>query len=156
MAIALTLKEYLENHNVNYEVIEHRSTSSTLQTAEAVHIPGDKMAKSVLLGDDESYLMAVIPASHRLQLKHLNELTGRHLGLIEEDELVDAFADCEPGAIPPMGQPYGIETVIDESLATQPEVYFETGDHTKLIHMSGPQFREILEESASERISKHL
>ena len=156
MAIAITLKEYLDSHHVSYEVIRHRRTDSALQTSEAAHIPGDKMAKSVLLGDDESYLMAVIPATHRLKLAHLSKMTGRHLELIEEDELVQAFADCEPGAVPPTGKPYGIETVVDERLTEQPDVYFETGDHTQLIHVSGKQFRELLEESTRERISRHI
>jgi Ala-tRNA(Pro) deacylase len=156
MAIAITLKEYLKDHDIRYEVIEHRRTGSTLQTCEAAHIPGDLMAKSVLLGDDESYLMAVIPATHRLQLAHLSELTGRQLELIEEDELVEAFADCEPGAVPPTGKPYGIETLVDYSLTTQPEIYFETGDHTQLIHVSGRQFRELVEETATENISRHI
>ena len=51
MAIAITLKEFLENQNVSYDVIEHRRTDSTLETCEAAHIPGDMMAKSVLLGE---------------------------------------------------------------------------------------------------------
>jgi len=156
MAIAITLKEYLRNQDVDFEVIEHRHTDSTLQSCEAAHVPGDRMAKSVLLGDDGSYLMAVIPASHRLQLKRLNELTGRHLEMIREAELVEAFADCEPGAIPPTGRPYGIETIVDQSLTTQPDVYFETGDHTKLIHVSGRQFCELEADAREDRISTHL
>ena len=156
MAIAITLKEYLENHNVNYEVIQHRRTDSTLETCEVAHIPGDRMAKSVLFGDDQSYLMAVIPATHRVQLEHLDELTGRHLLLIEEIELVDAFADCEPGSVPATGKAYGIETLVDEHLLEQPEIFFEAGDHTQLIHVSGQQFRELVGETTVEEISRHI
>ncbi|MCU7889579.1 MAG: hypothetical protein KZQ59_16275 [Candidatus Thiodiazotropha sp. (ex Lucinoma aequizonata)] len=64
MAIAIILREYLLNHGVDFEVIEHRRTDLALHTAEAAHIPGDRMAKSVLLGDDESYLLAVIQVTH--------------------------------------------------------------------------------------------
>ena len=156
MAVAITLKEYLENQNVTYDVVEHSRTDSTLETCEVAHIPGDMMAKSVLLGDDESYLMAVVPATRRVQLEQLDELTGRHLELIEEVELVDAFADCEPGSVPPTGRPYGIETLVDEHLFDQPEVYFEAGDHTRLIHMSGQQFKDLLGESVVETISRHI
>ena len=51
MAIAITLQEYLQNHGVHYEVIDHRPTDSALQSSESARIPGDRMAKSVLLGD---------------------------------------------------------------------------------------------------------
>lgn len=156
MAIAITLKEYLENQHVTYEVIEHRRTDSTLESCEVAHIPGDRMAKSVLLGDDESYLMAVIPATYRLQLNQLDDLTGRKLEFIEEAELTDAFADCDPGSIPPTGKPYGIETLVDDHLLQQPEIYFEAGDHTRLIHMSGQQFRELFRKNRVENIGKHI
>ena len=156
MAIAITLKEYLEHQHIDFDVIEHRQTDSTLETCEAAHIPGDRMAKSILLEDDDSYLMAVIPATHRLQLDHLNETTGRQLELAREDELVEAFADCELGAVPPTGEAYGIRTIVDAHLITQPDIYFETGDHTKLIHVSGKQFRELVDASTAEGISRHL
>jgi Ala-tRNA(Pro) deacylase len=156
MAIAITLKEYLENRGVDYEVIQHRRTDSTLMSSEAAHVPGDQVAKSVLLGDDESYLLAVIPATHRLELNRLSHMTHRKLEMIEEDELVDAFADCEPGAVPPTGMAYGIHTIVDPCLISQPDIYFESGDHTKLIHISGKEFQELADETAGEEISHHL
>ena len=156
MAIALTLKEYLEARDIHYEIIDHVRTGSTLQTCEAAHVPGDRMAKSVLLGDDQSYLMAVIPATHRLLLERLNALTGRQLELVEEIELVEAFADCEPGALPPIGRAYGIETLVDHHLLELPEVYLETGDHTKVLHVTGEQFQRLADEAVLEEISRHL
>lgn len=156
MAIAITLREYLQNQGVSFDVIDHRRTDSTLHTAEAAHIPGDRMAKSVLLGDDESYLLAVIPATHRLELEQLKQLTGRKLSLISEDELQQAFADCETGAVPPTGMPYGIETLVDASLLKQPDLYFESGDHGKLIHISVDKFRELESEAIVAEFSRHL
>jgi Ala-tRNA(Pro) deacylase len=156
MAIAITLREYLQNNDISYDVIDHRRTDSTLNTAEAAHIPGDRMAKSVLLGDDDSYLLAVIPATHRLVMGQLIKLTGRELSLISEDELQQAFADCETGALPPTGLPYGIETLIDASLLDQPELYFESGDHGKLIHISRDKFKELESGAIVGEFSRHL
>jgi Ala-tRNA(Pro) deacylase len=156
MAIAITLREYLQNNGISYDVIDHRRTDSTLHTAEAAHIPGDRMAKSVLLGDDESYLLAVIPATHRLEMGQLIKLTGRELSLISEDELQQAFADCETGAVPPTGLPYGIKTLIDASLLKQPELYFESGDHGKLIHISSEKFKELESDAVVGEFSSHL
>lgn len=156
MAIAITLREFLQHHGISYNVIDHRRTDSTLHTAEAAHIPGDRMAKSVLLGDDESYLLAVIPATHRLEMGQLIALTGRNLSLINEDELQQAFADCETGAVPPTGMPYGIETLIDASLLKQPDLYFESGDHGKLIHISSDKFKELESGAMVAEFSRHL
>jgi len=156
MAIAITLQEYLQNHGVEYEVIDHRPTDSALQSSESAHIPGDRMAKSVLLGDEERYLLAVLPATHRLRLQEVSRVTGRHYQLITEDELSEAFADCEIGAIPPMGRPYGIETLIDSHLLQQPDIYFESGDHGKLIRLTGSAFRELENDAIIAEIGKHI
>jgi Ala-tRNA(Pro) deacylase len=156
MAIAITLKEYLQNHGISYDIIDHRRTDSTLNSAEAAHVPGDRMAKSVLLGDDESYLLAVLPATHRLEMGQLTALTGRKLTLITEDELQLAFTDCETGAVPPTGIPYGIETLVDSSLLKQPDLYFESGDHGKLIHITSEKFKALESDAKVAEFSSHL
>jgi Ala-tRNA(Pro) deacylase len=156
MAIAITLKEYLQNRTLEYEEIDHVPTDSALKSSEAAHIPGDRMAKSVLLGDTEGYLLAVIPATYRLQLEEVSRLTGRKYRLIPEDELVEAFSDCEAGAIPPIGMPYGIDTLVDASLMRQPDVYCESGDHGKLLHMQSSAFLLAEEKASVAEIGRHL
>lgn len=156
MAIAITLKEYLDDRGLDYEVIDHVRTDSALTTSEAAHVPGDKMAKSVLLGDSDSYLLVVIPATYRVKLGEIARLTGRRFRLISESEVEEAFSDCEIGAIPPMGVLYGIETLIDSHLMTQPDVYCESGDHGKLLHLSIDAFRAAEEEAVVAPIARHL
>ncbi len=156
MAIAITLKAYLQDHALDYEEIDHRPTDSALRSSEAVHIPGDRMAKSVLLGDEAGYLLAVIPATYRVQLHEVARLTGRHYRLIHEDELSEAFSDCETGAIPPIGMPYGIDTLVDPRLLQQPDIYCESGDHGKLLHMQASDFRLAEERATVAEIGRHL
>jgi Ala-tRNA(Pro) deacylase len=157
MGIAITLKEYLDDHGLQYQVIDHMPTDSALASCEAAHIPGDRMAKSVLLGDNESYLLVVVPATYRVRLEEIARLTGRHFRLIPEDEVESAFSDCEGGAIPPIGFPYGIETLVDSHLMAQPDgVYCESGDHGKLLYMSLDSFRAAEEEAVIAPISRHI
>src|SRR3974377_2035278 len=51
--------------------------------------------------------------------------------------------DCVSGAIPPVGECYGLDTVVDDSIEEQPEVYLEGGDHETLVHMSHAQFASL-------------
>jgi Ala-tRNA(Pro) deacylase len=156
MAVATTLQEYLESRRVAYEVITHSHTESAMRTAEAAHVPGDQMAKCVLLGDDHSYLLAVIPATYRLELGRLNQVSARHLEMIPEDEMGSAFSDCERGAIPPVGAAYGIETILEADLARQEAVYFESGDHEHLIKMRGEDFLTLMDQAQRAHVSHHL
>ena len=156
MTIAQTVQDYLARKHADYTVVDHDPTTSAMRTAEAAHVSGDTMAKSVLLSDSEGYVMAVIPAAHRLDIGKLSRLLGRRLGLVTEAEVCQVFADCQPGAVPPFGEAYGIPTVLDESLTHRGEVYFESGDHGEAVRMRGDAFRALLEKSRTGSISHHL
>ncbi|MDX2349692.1 MAG: hypothetical protein QNK32_04820, partial [Porticoccus sp.] len=71
MSISPAVANYLSQKNVNYEVIEHAGTSSSLATARAAHVPADKLAKAVVVKRGNDYAMCVIPASNQLVLEWL-------------------------------------------------------------------------------------
>lgn len=146
MAIAATVSSRLAEQDADYDVLTHTHTTSSGASARAAHVPGMRLAKSVLLGDDQGYLMAVLPAAHQLDLHELHRQLRRNLALATESECGGVFRDCELGALPPLGPAYGLETLIDDALAEQPEIYFEAGDHEQLIHVSAETFHALLGE----------
>ena len=156
MAISITLAEYLDNEGINYDLVAHPHTSSSLESAESAHIPGDKLAKCIVLGDGKGYVLAVIPSTHRLDLDSLQQYLGRKMDLVSEMRLNQLFHDCELGAIPPVGKAYGYETVMDNSLMDCEDVYFEAGDHVDLVHMSGKQFHALMGDTGHGRFSHHI
>ena len=144
MAIARTIQEFLASHDIDYELIEHPRSVTSMRTAEAAHIPGEQLAKSVLLEDDTGYLIAVIPSTHRVDLGKLHLQLKRRIGLAVEQEVAELFGDCARGAIPAIGAAYRVEAIVDDSLLQQPDVYFEAGDHEALVHMSGKEFSLLM------------
>lgn len=155
MAVAPTVSQFLDSHHIEYEIVEHPRSVSSARIAAAAHVPGDRLAKSVLMGDDEGYLIAVVPSTHRVDLSRVHKETRRMVGLAVEKDVADVFRDCDPGAIPPLGAAYGIKTLVDDSLINQPDVYFEAGDHEELIHVSRSQFQEIIAGAEHGIISYH-
>ena len=85
-----------------------------------------------------------MPASRRVELQSLERQFGRRLVLASEREVQDVFSDCSKGAIPAVGQAYGLDVVWDDCLASCPDVYFEAGDHTDLVRMSGKEFTFLM------------
>ncbi len=140
MAIALTLERYLDARRVKYDVISHEPTSTSMQTAETCRIPGDRLAKAVLLRDDVGYAVAVLPATRHIRLSELKRQFGDDVELATEREAEELFEDCARGAIPVVGECYGLDMLVDASIDEQPDVYFEGGDHETLIHMSHRDF----------------
>lgn len=147
MATARMLEHYLTGKGAAYEVMPHEPTMSSMRTAETCHVPADSIAKGVVLKDGDSYLLAVLPASHQLELEELEAKLERHVSLATEDEIEALFPDCARGAIPPIGAAYGLDTIVDSSIAETPEVYFEAGDHRTLVHMKGQAFDRLLSDA---------
>lgn len=155
MAIAMTLQQYLSDRDIEYEVVTHPRTVSASRTAQAVHVSGERLAKAVVLRDGEGYVVAVLPATHNLRLAALARKLGGKVGLATEDELGNLFTDCDTGAVPALGTAYGLRVIVDDSLAGQPDVYFEGGDHRSLVHLSGEQFARLMEGAERAPLGRH-
>jgi Ala-tRNA(Pro) deacylase len=154
MTIAPSLRKYLDQ-NVTYDVICHEPTTTSMRTAEASHVSGECLAKAVVLRRDGGYMLAVLPASHHIRLPDLEMQLGEHVDLAKEGEVDALFQDCAHGAVPPIGVCYEIDVIVDDSIADQPEVYLEGGDHATLIHLSHAQFAQLIVDARRGHFSVH-
>jgi Ala-tRNA(Pro) deacylase len=144
MAISTTLREYLEQQQVTYELIPHPRTGSSMESAQEAHVPGNRLAKAVIIREDDDYSMVVVPSVEHVDLAMLREGFGHGVELATEPELDDLFPDCASGAVPPIGPAWGMDTYLDECLLEEDEVYFEAGDHEDLVRVTGEQFVKLL------------
>ena len=154
MAIAPILQKHLDR-NVTYEVITHDPTMSSTRTAQACHVSGDRLAKAIVLRHDGQYLIAVLPATHHISLADLKTEIGEDVDLADEEEIRKLFPDCALGAVPPVGECYELDVIVDDSIQEQPDVYLEGGDHATLVHMDQAQFARLMAEARHGRFSVH-
>ena len=155
MTVTKRLRQFLDTEGVAYDVVTHPRTATTSETAHAAHISGECMAKSVVIHHELGYLLVVVPSTHRIELNALQEFMDTRLGLATEKEIADLFDDCDLGAVPPVGAAYGLDVVLDESLAKLPDVYFEGGDHRSLVHVTGDAFRTLMKDARRGNLSHH-
>ena len=144
MPIAPTLQTYLARKHIDYDLVEHQKTDSSERTAAESRIPADRLAKGVVVRTGEGYFLVVVPASCRLRHGDLKGAFGRDCTLASEHELDQLFPDCAHGAVPPLGESYGLDVLLDDRLAEQPDVYLESGDHATLVHVNQAQFARLM------------
>ncbi|HEY8555226.1 MAG TPA: YbaK/EbsC family protein [Burkholderiales bacterium] len=149
-----TVERFLKRLRAPYELIEHRPTATSAETAAVAHVPPQRFAKAVVVEDDRHYLLVVIPATHRLELGVLHERLGRHVGLATEAEARGLFPDCEAGALPALGQAYGLDVLVDDALLDGGDVYLEAGDATHLLHLPGADFAQLMQDAPHGRFSE--
>jgi Ala-tRNA(Pro) deacylase len=145
MAIANTLQRYLNNESIPYDVLEHRQTACSARTADASHVPGECLAKGVVVKHKNGYVLTIIPASRQVRLDEVGRWLERPVALATEEEVGALFPDCEHGAVPPIAAAYGLPAVVDAGLEGQADIYFEGGDHRALVHVTGAQFHRLME-----------
>ena len=158
VTISSKLENYLQQRKVEYQVVTHPHSEYSIETAKKAHVPGDALAKGVLVKDDDGYLLVVVPADYHIELESLHKLLRQEVAMVDEATLEEVFSDCELGAVPPIGMAYGVKTIWDpkSSLGKQDEVFFEAGDHQSLVCMSGVQFHELMAPAERGEFSHHI
>jgi HD-like signal output (HDOD) protein/prolyl-tRNA editing enzyme YbaK/EbsC (Cys-tRNA(Pro) deacylase) len=152
--LSSTLQQFLERMNLPYALIRHPSTSSLLEAAEGIGIPMSRLARAVILADQQGLVMAVLPGDHLLDFDALTRRLGRRLRPVSLDRIASRFADCAPGSIPPVAAPYDFEAVVDERLADLDAVYLEPGSHDTLLCLEGRDFQSLHATSLWGRIAR--
>jgi len=145
MSIPSHLSSYLDQRGARYDVSTHGHSHSSLETARCANVSPSRLAKSVILEDDQGCVMAVVPADKMVMLGEFSRFVGRRkLKLAGEARIAELFDDCDRGAIPPVGMAWGLPTIVDDELESNDVVYMEGGDHEQLLRMSHEQFHALM------------
>jgi Ala-tRNA(Pro) deacylase len=156
MAIPKILHQYLRQNGVSYDVIPHQKTNCSTMNARATNVPEESVAKAVVIKRKKGFVLAVVPASREVALRGLGALLAQPVCLATEQEIEGLFTDCVVGAVPPLGQAYGIRTVVDRQLLDRDDIYFEGGDHRTVVHIKGGAFRRLMDNVPHRNISRRL
>ena len=89
-------------------------------------------------------------------LRDLASRLHRHLELVPEAELASIFTDCEVGAIPPIGQAYAIDMIVDNKLLDCEDLYLEAGDHRSLVHLRSDEFKRLIQNAPHASFTRHV
>jgi Ala-tRNA(Pro) deacylase len=140
------LKEFLDSQRVKYVTIYHSPAFTAQEIAASAHVPGKELAKTVMVKIDGKLAMAVLPASFRVDLEMLKDVTGAtSVELAGEKEFKDLFPACEVGAMPPFGNLYGMDVYVSEALTEDEEIAFNAGSHTELVRLAYADFERLVQ-----------
>ena len=128
---AAAMVEYLDANHVSYELLEHEPTMSASAEAQLTGRPRSQVAKTVVLQDDRGYVLAIVPASERLDLHKVREALGstKALRLATEEEMAQDFPGFEVGATPPLGPMLPRAELVDRRLLDEDRIVCAGGDH---------------------------
>ncbi len=141
MACRKRLEKMFRDENVKFSVSKHAEAYSAQRVAGLLHIPGEQLAKVVMVKADDELVMMVLPAPYRLDLVKVKRvLKAEAVRLAREEEFANLFPDCEVGAMPPFGKLYGVPLYVDRTLSTQMQLAFPAGSHREIMQVAYADF----------------
>lgn len=140
MNIPSTVRSFLANSRVHVKGRQTSPADTFEATVGLADIALTRVVKPVMVKAGSAYLMAVIRADQELDLESLNDLFKREFTLCSEAELSELFPNCDQQALPPLAEPYGLRSIVDESIVGMSNLYFATGASGLFISISGAEF----------------
>jgi Ala-tRNA(Pro) deacylase len=145
MAILPKLRDFLELNHIEYMHTEHPLAYTAREVASAEHVPPREVAKTVVFLSEQGYGMAVLPADSVVDLEQLRmDLGLTRLRLATEAELGELFPGCELGAMPPLGNLFGLPVYMDSRMTAEDMITFNAGTHRDVIHMHLRDFQAVV------------
>lgn len=139
----MRVPEVLTEQHVPYELIVHPPAFTSRKRARFLHVPGRHLAKCVLLARPRDFVLAVLPATHQVDLEKLSAVFEQPVRLATDLEVADVFRDCEWGVLMPFGTQYGLPTLLDETFDPDDYMVFEAYSHAVTIRMSCRDFERL-------------
>lgn len=144
MSIAVSLQRYLENKALPFTLHTHLHESGLLNLCLDMGLNPDHLAVPIILTTEKkAALMAVLPLSASLDFDRLRALLRRDFHYMPNNELTYWFVDCEPGAEPPIPEPYSFPCIVERDLFDCHRVFMRGGTHGELISLDQAVFRRI-------------
>ena len=145
MPLSERLRSFLDSRHAEYTLTKHANAFTAREVAAAEHLPPREVAKTVVVNGDDGYHMLVLPANRLVDFQEVRLALGlSHARMVPETELNRLFPDCELGAMPPMGNLYGIPVYLDSGLAAEDLITFNAGTHRDVVHMTTREFRRLV------------
>ncbi len=143
MSINNVVKILLDTLKIPYASIECPDSISITENWANQAVPAEHRVRIVLMRDDKSSIMAMIPASHQLNLEKLKTALKRQslrfLDIKEHKKFIHYF----------MTQPcqlrlqMGVQLIIDEALTNLDTVYFESPISGQIIKLNAGHLENI-------------
>lgn len=136
--VPITIKRFLFEKGVPYRFLVHPGASSAAEAVRALGVEPATVAVARVLRDQNNTLLAVYPATVRLNLEQLNRDTGRTFHAVAPRDV----PGCYGGVCLPLAELYQLPAMIDESLLQAEHVYFPLNPQV-LCRISGADFAAL-------------
>lgn len=142
--VFVRLTSQLQSKGVWHEVLHHTPVYTSEQASQVRQVPLKTGVKAMVLKSPKGYLLVLVRADKRVDLKLVKELEKSKVRLATPSEVLQATG-CEIGSVPPFGFKAPLKTYLDRALLEEEKVTFNAGLHTVSVVMKGPDLPKAVD-----------
>ncbi len=155
MPIPAKITKFLESSKVKYEVLKHRTVYTAFDKSQTLRVKPSLIGKTLVLRLDNKPVIVLIPADKNLDKNLLKKtLKAKKIDFIKEAWMKKTFKGIKLGAIPPFGNLWKINTVVDKNLLFGPKVILNSGHYNFSIKINSSAFKKLVPDLLVFKISK--
>jgi Ala-tRNA(Pro) deacylase len=140
MAIPKKLLSYLDKAKIGYKIVRHKTVYTAYDAAQTLGVKLGEIAKTLVIKADKIYLLAVLPASHKLDLGKLKKVVKAKKIEIAKEGMMKKMFKIKPGAITPFGQIYKVPVYVDKSMIKAKQIIAGAGTFEESVVMTVKNF----------------
>lgn len=140
MAIPKKLLSYLDKAKIGYKIVRHKTVYTAYDAAQTLGVKLGEIAKTLVIKADKIYLLAVLPASHKLDLGKLKKVAKAKKIEIAKEGMMKKIFKIKPGAITPFGQIYKVPVYVDKSMIKVKQITAGAGTFEESVVMTAKNF----------------
>lgn len=143
MSINNVVKILLDSIKIPYQEIECPDSISMTENWVSQSVSAQSRIRIVLMRDSKISVMAMIPASHQLNLEKLKMILKRRsirfLDIKEHKKFINYFVTNPK----PLRKQMGVQLIIDEALTNLDSVYLESPQPSKIIKLDAGNLEDL-------------
>ena len=163
MATTYDILKYLSENDVEYSLLTHEPITTALNLAKTIKLPAHIIARTILIKTEKQFWMIVLPADRKVNIEAVCRILGANCA--READAGDwsfYFPDCDMDTMPPFGNLYGINILVEKSLEVGRRIVFSAYSRTQSIFMRWdayvnlvkPIVAEICDESSAPQFQR--
>jgi len=148
MPVPKQIIKYLDKKGAKYAIVTHKKVYTAYDAAQTLKKKLDEIAKNLLVKTNKGFVLVLLPASKRVDLKKLKKLMNakgmgiKKVEIPKEGAMVRVFK-VKPGALGAFGSVHELEVYMDKNLQKVKKAIFPTGSFTDSVEMAIKEFEKL-------------
>lgn len=150
--LTTTITNLLEQNNIWFETFEHEAVITSEDAAKIRHgYTLEQGAKAILIrvkisSSNKKFVMLVLPGNLKFDAKKVKTVfQAKNIRFATENEVAEITDGVQPGGVPPFGNLFNLEVIVDPSLLENEKIVFNAGDRKFSVGMKSEDYLTIVE-----------